>query len=325
MKRAVFWVVAVLVLVGLQMQLGNWIGPYYYKIVILTGINIILAVSLNLINGITGQFSIGHAGFYAVGAYTSASLVTYGESSIRGMVEFLPRMGQDAVLLLLGILVAAISAGIAGLAVGIPSLRLRGDYLAIVTLGFGEIIRVVILNVDAVGGARGFSSIPPMSDFFLFWVFLFVVITVSVIQNIVDSSYGRAFISIKDDEIAAEAMGVDTTRFKVLSFVISSMFAGIGGSLFGHYTAYLNPNSFTFITSFYLIIMIVVGGLGSIKGSILGAILITVVLELFRSLSEFRLVGFSILLVLVMLYRPQGLMGFWELLRLKRRTAAAKS
>ena len=325
MKKWLFWFAAIILLAALQASLRGLIGPYNYQIVILVGINIILAVSLNLINGVTGQFSIGHAGFYAVGAYTSASLVTYGESTIRGMVEFLPRLGQDAVLLLLGILAAAIAAGIAGLAVGIPSLRLRGDYLAIVTLGFGEIIRVVILNVDAVGGARGFSSIPPMSDFFLFWVFLFVLITVSVIRNVVNSSYGRAFISIRDDEIAAEAMGVDTTRFKVLSFVISSMFAGIGGSLFGHYTAYLNPNSFTFITSFYLIIMIVVGGLGSIEGSILGAILITVVLELFRSLSEFRLVGFSILLVLVMLYRPQGLMGVWELLRLKRRTADAKS
>ena len=154
------WTVAILLLAGLQTQLSGWIGAYYYKIVILTGINIILAVSLNLINGITGQFSIGHAGFYAVGAYTSASLVTYGESSIRGMVSFLPRIGQDTVLLLAGIVVAAIAAGIAGLAVGIPSLRLRGDYLAIVTLGFGEIIRVVILNVDAIGGARGFSSIP---------------------------------------------------------------------------------------------------------------------------------------------------------------------
>jgi branched-chain amino acid transport system permease protein len=325
MKRAAFWIVAVFVLVGLQLQLSNWIGPYYFKIVVLAGINVILAVSLNLINGITGQFSIGHAGFYAVGAYTSASLVTYGEASIRGMVAFLPRLGQDAVLLLLGIAVAAIATGIAGLAVGIPSLRLRGHYLAIVTLGFGEIIRVVILNVDAVGGARGFSSIPTLSDFFFFWVFLFVLITVNVIRNLVGSSYGRAFISIRDDEVAAEAMGVDTTRFKVLAFVISSMFAGIAGSLFGHYTAYLNPNSFTFITSFYLIIMIVVGGLGSIEGSILGAVLITVILEVFRSLSEFRLVGFSILLILVMLYRPQGLMGIWELLHLKRKPAVAKS
>jgi branched-chain amino acid transport system permease protein len=324
MKKALFWIVAIVLLAGLQTQLSNWIGDYYYTIVIFAGINIILAVSLNLINGITGQFSIGHAGFYAVGAYASASLVYYGESWMRGLMSFLPRLAQDTVLLLAGIVTAAVAAGLAGLAVGIPSLRLRGDYLAIVTLGFGEIIRVMILNIDAIGGARGFANIPPLSDFFLFWVFLFVLVTVAVVSNLVNSSYGRAFISIRDDEIAAEAMGVDTTRFKVLAFVISSMFAGIGGSLFGHFTAYLNPNSFTFITSFYLIIMIVVGGLGSIQGSILGAILITVILEAFRSLSEFRLVGFSILLVLIMIYRPQGLMGAWELFRAKRRTALVK-
>ena len=324
MKKAIFWVVAILILAGLQTRLMGWIDAYYYKIVILAGINIILAVSLNLINGVTGQFSIGHAGFYAIGAYTSASLVHFGESSIRGVVAFLPRLGQDAVLLLLGITVAAISAGLAGLAVGIPSLRLRGDYLAIVTLGFGEIIRVLILNIDAVGGARGFSSIPPLSNFFFFWVFLFVLITVSTIHNLVNSSYGRAFISIRDDEIAAEAMGVDTTRFKVLSFVISSMFAGIGGSLFGHYTAYLNPSSFTFNESFLLIIMIVVGGLGSIGGSIVGAVLVTVTLEAFRDLSEYRLVGFAILLVLVMIYRPQGLMGSRGMFKTKRKAVVAK-
>jgi branched-chain amino acid transport system permease protein len=324
MRKAIFWIVAALLLAGMQTQLAGWIGAYYYKIVILAGVNIILAVSLNLINGITGQFSIGHAGFYAIGAYTSASLVHFGESSIRSAVAFLPRLGQDTVLLLLGILVAAIASGLAGLAVGIPSLRLRGDYLAIVTLGFGEIIRVLILNIDAIGGARGFSDIPPLSNFFFFWVFLFVLVTVGTIHNLVNSSYGRAFISIRDDEIAAEAMGVDTTRFKVLSFVISSMFAGIGGSLFGHYTAYLNPNTFTFVTSFYLIIMIVVGGLGSIGGAILGAVLVTVILEAFRSLSEFRLVGFSILLVLVMIYRPQGLMGSRGMFKIKRRAAVAK-
>jgi branched-chain amino acid transport system permease protein len=325
MKRAGLWLLAILVLAGLQTQLAGWIGAYYYTIVILAGINIILAVSLNLINGITGQFSIGHAGFYAVGAYASASLVTYGEKSIRGIVSFLPKIGQDGVLLVAGIVVAAISAGLAGLVVGIPSLRLRGDYLAIVTLGFGEIIRVLILNIDAIGGARGFSNIPALSDFFFFWVFLFVLITVVVIRNLISSSYGRAFISIRDDETAAEAMGVDTTRFKVLAFVISSMFAGIGGSLFAHYFAYLNPTSFTFVTSFNLIIMIVVGGLGSIEGSILGAILITVALEAFRSLSEFRLVGFSVLLILVMLYRPQGLLGSLGLFHAKRRPAVAKS
>jgi branched-chain amino acid transport system permease protein len=239
--------------------------------------------------------------------------VFYGGPSIRAATGFLPPFAQNTILLLLGLLVAAIAAGIAGLAVGIPSLRLRGDYLAIVTLGFGEIIRVLILNIDAIGGSRGFSGIPQLSNFF--WVYLMVLITIVTVQNLVNSSYGRAFISIRDDEIAAEAMGVDTTRFKVLSFVISSMFAGIAGGLFGHFTMYLHPNSFLFITSFYLIIMIVVGGLGSTEGAILGAILVTVTLEVFRGFGAFRLVNFAVLLVLIMIYRPQGLVGSWSLFK----------
>ncbi len=316
MKKLVFWLVALVVLAGVQSVLGGLIGAYNYQIVILVGINIILAVSLNLINGFTGQFSIGHAGFYAVGAYTSASVVYYGAPAIRSATSFLPAMAQSAVLLVIGILAAATAAGLAGLAVGIPSLRLRGDYLAIVTLGFGEIIRVFILNIDAVGGSRGFSGIPQLSNFF--WVYLVVLLTIVTVHNLVNSSYGRAFISIRDDEIAAEAMGVDTTRFKVLSFVISSMFAGAAGSLFGHYTMYLHPNSFLFTTSFYLIIMIVVGGLGSIEGAVVGAVLITVSLEVFRGFGAFRLVNFSILLVLVMIYRPHGLLGKWTLFKRRR-------
>jgi branched-chain amino acid transport system permease protein len=313
MKKWVFWLAALAVLAGLQASLRDLIGAYYYQIVILVGINIILAVSLNLINGFTGQFSIGHAGFYAVGAYTSASVVYYGEASILAMTSFLPEVAQNAVMLLLGLLAAGLVAAIAGLAVGIPSLRLRGDYLAMVTLGFGEIIRVLILNINAIGGSRGFSGIPQLSNFF--WVYLAVLVTVVTVHNLVNSSYGRAFIAIRDDEVAAEAMGVDTTRCKVLSFVISSMFAGIAGSLFGHFTMYLHPNSFLFITSFYLIIMIVVGGLGSTEGAIAGAVLITVVLEAFREFGAFRLVNFSILLVLIMIYRPQGLLGTWTLFR----------
>ena len=312
MKKWLAAMVVLAVLAGLQTSLRGLIGAYNYQIVVLAGINIILAVSLNLINGITGQFSIGHAGFYAVGAYVSATLVYYGGPSIRAVTGFLPQMAQDVLLLLLGIAAAGIAAAIAGLAVGIPSLRLRGDYLAIVTLGFGEIIRVFIQNISAIGGSRGFTGIPQLSNFF--WVYLFVLLTILTVNNLLHSSYGRAFISIRDDEIAAEAMGVDTTRFKVLSFVISSMFAGIAGALFGHYTMYLHPNSFQFITSFYLIIMIVVGGLGSIEGAILGAVLITVVLEVFRGFGPFRLVNFSVLLVLIMIYRPQGLMGKWTLL-----------
>ena len=307
MKKWLFWFAAIILLAGLQASLRGLIGAYNYQIVILVGINIILAASLNLINGITGQFSIGHAGFYAVGGYTSASLVYYGGTSIRAFTGFLPPIGQNAVFLLLGLLAAAVAAGLAGLAVGIPSLRLRGDYLAIVTLGFGEIIRVFILNIDAIGGSRGFSGIPQLSNFF--WVYLVVLLTIVTIRNLIQSSYGRAFVSIRDDEIAAEAMGVDTTRFKVLSFVISSMFAGIAGGLFGHFTMYLHPNSFQFTTSFYIIIMIVVGGLGSIEGSILGAVLVTVSLEVFRGFGGFRLVNFAILLILIMIYRPQGLVG----------------
>jgi branched-chain amino acid transport system permease protein len=307
MKKWAFGLAGILLLLVLQSTLRGLIGAYNYQIVILVGINIILAVSLNLINGVTGQFSIGHAGFYAIGGYTSAALVFYGGPFIRKFIGFMPTMGQDTVLLLLGMIAAAIAAGLAGVAVGIPSLRLRGDYLAIVTLGFGEIIRVLILNIDAIGGSRGFSGIAQLSN--LFWVYLVVIVTIIVVRNLIQSSYGRAFISIRDDEIAAEAMGVDTTRYKVLSFVISSMFAGIAGSLFGHFTMYLHPNSFLFTTSFYLIIMIVVGGLGSIEGAVLGAVLVTVALEVFRGFGAFRLVNFAILLVLIMIYRPQGLVG----------------
>jgi branched-chain amino acid transport system permease protein len=307
MRKWAFWFAAILLLVVLQTTVRGVIGAYNYQIVILVGINIILAVSLNLINGVTGQFSIGHAGFYAIGGYTSAALVYYGGPAIRGITNFLPSMIQNAVLLLIGLFAAAVVAGLAGVAVGIPSLRLRGDYLAIVTLGFGEIIRVFILNIDAIGGSRGFSGIPQLSN--LFWVYLLVLATIVTIRNLIHSSYGRAFISIRDDEIAAEAMGVDTTRYKVLSFVISSMFAGIAGGLFGHFTMYLHPNSFLFTTSFYLIIMIVVGGLGSIEGAVVGAVLVTVILEVFRGFGAFRLVNFAIVLVLIMIYRPQGLVG----------------
>jgi branched-chain amino acid transport system permease protein len=307
MKKWAFWLGALLLLAALQATLRDFIGAYNYQIVILVGINIILAVSLNLINGVTGQFSIGHAGFYAIGGYTSAAIVYYGGAAIREALGFLPTMAQNTILLLIGLLGAAVTAGLAGLGVGIPSLRLRGDYLAIVTLGFGEIIRVLILNIDAIGGSRGFSGIPQLSNFF--WVYLVVLITIVTVRNLIHSSYGRAFISIRDDEIAAEAMGVDTTRHKVMSFVISSMFAGIAGGLFGHFTMYLHPNSFLFTTSFYLIIMIVVGGLGTIGGAVLGAILVTVSLELFRGFGPFRLVNFAILLVLIMIYRPQGLVG----------------
>jgi branched-chain amino acid transport system permease protein len=293
---------------------GYRISPYFLQILCLAGINIILAVSLNLINGFTGQFSIGHAGFMAIGAYASAFVtVTFGDR-IRSGLGFLPEAGRDGLLLLLGLTVGAILAAMAGFLVGVPSLRLRGDYLAIVTLGFGEIIRVFILNIDAVGGARGFSGIPKLANFF--WIYLFAAITILVVSRIVRSSFGRTLIAIREDEIAAEAMGVDTTKSKVISFIVSSAMAGIAGALFGHYLMYLHTNSFTFIKSIEIIIMIVIGGLGSITGSVLGAVLYITLTEGLREFAQYRMVLFSLLLVVLMIVRPQGILGHREFLAL---------
>ena len=314
MKRLLWIGGALAVLLGLQWLATTLLldgpiqqGPYYYQIMILAGINIILAVSLNLTNGITGQFSIGHAGFFAVGAYVAASVTYYGGPALRGLFAFLPQVFQDGALLIVALLASALATAAAGLLVGIPSLRLRGDYLAIVTLGFGEIIRVVILNVDAVGGARGFVGIPKLSNFF--WVYLLVVAVVVTVHNLVRSSYGRAFLAIRENEIAAQAMGIDITRHKVLAFLIASLFAGMAGCLFGHYTQYLHTNSFTFVKSFEIIIMIAIGGLGSIEGAILGAIILTVLPEAFRGFEGFRMIIYSLALILIMIYRPQGLLG----------------
>jgi len=296
---------------------GVSISPYILQVVCLAGINIILAVSLNLINGFTGQFSIGHAGFMAIGAYSSAFLtVTYGER-IQSALEFLPVFARDGALLLAGLAVGAMLAAIAGFFVGVPSLRLRGDYLAIVTLGFGEIIRVWILNIDAVGGARGYSGIPKLANFF--WIYLFAAISILVVFRVVRSSFGRTLIAIREDEIAAEAMGVDTTRSKVISFVISSAMAGVGGGLFGHYLMYLHTNSFTFIKSIEIIIMIVIGGLGSITGSVLGAMLYIGLTEGLREFAQYRMVLFSLLLIVIMIVRPQGILGHREFLTFLRR------
>jgi len=296
---------------------GVSISPYILQVMCLAGINIILAVSLNLINGFTGQFSIGHAGFMAIGAYSSAFVtVTFGDR-IRAGLSFLPAFAQDGALLLIGLAVGALLAAIAGFLVGVPSLRLRGDYLAIVTLGFGEIIRVWILNIDAVGGARGYSGIPKLANFF--WIYLFAAFSILVVYRVVHSSFGRTLIAIREDEIAAEAMGVDTTRSKVISFVVSSSLAGVGGGLFGHYLMYVHTNSFTFIKSIEIIIMIVIGGLGSITGSVLGAVLYITLTEGLRQFSEYRMVCFSLLLIIIMIVRPQGILGHREFLSYFRR------
>ncbi len=289
---------------------GVAMPPYLLQVLCLAGINITLAVSLNLINGFTGQFSIGHAGFMAIGAYTSAYVtVTFGER-LRGALEILPPFGRDSVVLLTALSIGALLASIAGFFVGVPSLRLRGDYLAIVTLGFGEIIRVFILNIDAVGGARGYSGIPKLANFF--WIYLFAAGTILVVYRVVHSSFGRTLVAIREDEIAAEAMGVHTTRAKVISFVVSSAMAGVAGGLFAHYLMYVHTNSFTFLRSFEIIIMIVIGGLGSISGSVLGAVLFISLTEGLREFAQYRMVLFSLLLIVIMIVRPQGILGHRE-------------
>lgn len=300
---------------------GTGIDDYTARLLVLICINVILATSLNLINGFTGQFSIGHAGFMAVGAYASAYFsVTYGKA-IEGSLMFMGENIAWSLVLMLAIIVGAIVAGLMGLIVGIPSLRLKGDYLAIVTLGFAEIIRIVIQNLNVVGGATGYD-VPGYANFL--WIGIFTVITVVVIHNIVKSDTGRALISIREDELAAEAMGVNVTRYKVTAFAIGSAFAGVSGALFAHYNKFLHPNDFQFIRSFEIIIMIVIGGMGSMTGAILGAIIVTLLPEMLRQLpdvqmgatvfkfTELRMVIFALVLILTMILRPQGILGTSE-------------
>jgi branched-chain amino acid transport system permease protein len=306
LRNLIFALIVLGVLFGLDFVFqAGIINPYYTRILMLCGISVTLAVSLNLINGFTGQFSIGHAGFMAVGAYSSAYFsVNYGMNLANSMGG--GKLGW-IVALALSTIVGATMAGIAGLAVGIPSLRLRGDYLAIVTLGFGQIIVVFLNNIEAIGGARGYSGIPIVKSFF--WIFLIAVLTIVMVYNIVNSAFGRALISIREDELAAEAMGVNTTRYKVMAFVISSAMAGAGGVLLAHFDGYLNPKSFEFIKSFEILIMIILGGLGSIVGSVIGAIVLTILPEGLRGFAEYRMVIYSLLLIILMITRPQGLLG----------------
>jgi len=311
-KRILGLVLVLAFLLVVNYYLPSRINPYILQIVILCGINIMLAVSLNLINGFTGQFSIGHAGFMAIGGYSSAAFTYYLGGGLIESVSSVLMFGwlAKSIIFVFALLLGGTLSALAGLVVGIPSLRLRGDYLAIATLGFGEIIRVIILNIDAVGAARGFADIPGYTN--LFWVLFFMLLTIVVVRNLMDSSHGRAFLSVREDEVAAEAMGINTTYYKVNAFVIGAFFAGIAGGLFGHYLMYLHTNSFTFMKSIEVIIMVVLGGMGSITGSILAAIILTILPEFLRILKDYRMVIYSFILIVLMLTRPQGIFGVEE-------------
>jgi len=311
MKRGLALAATLLALVALNVVLPRVTNPYHFQVLMLIGINIVLAVSLNLVNGFTGQFSIGHAGFMAVGAYTSAMFTLKLGAPLAASWGFLPPPVAQGLVLLMALVAGGLLAAAAGYIVGLPSLRLRGDYLAIVTLGFGEIIRVLILNIDAIGAARGLPGIPQYSTFF--WVFGTAVLVIVVARRIATSTHGRALFAIRDDEVAAEALGVDTTRYKVLAFVLGAFFAGVAGGLFAHFLSYLNPSSFPFLKSIEVIAMVVLGGMGSITGSVLAAIVLTLLPEVLRSVKELRMVIYSLMLIVLMITRPQGLMGTREL------------
>lgn len=276
-------------LIKVLMNVGI-IDSYLQLNITLIGINIILAVGLNLITGFTGQFSLGHAAFMSIGAYTSAILTA--------------KLGQPFIV---AIVVSGVAAALAGVLIGIPTLRLKGDYLAIATLGFGEIIRIIALNIDYIGGAIGFNDIPQYTNWT--WIFVMTVATVVLISHFNNSYHGRACVAIKEDEIAAEAMGVNTTYYKVLAFTIGAFFAGIAGALYANYFYFIKPDSFGFMKSIDILVIVVFGGMGSIAGSILGAIILSVISLFLQNIPELRMVIYSLILFGIMIYRPTGLIG----------------
>jgi len=371
------FVLCVIIAFVLQAYIKPQLQAYTAKLVLDIGVNIILAVSLTMVNGFTGQFSMGHAGFLAVGGYAAGIVSYYGSmrmfgspDTAGGMLsgmpirtpEDLPWLTTGDTLFFTSLLVGGLVAAVLGFLVGLPSLRLKGDYLAIVTLGFGEIVRVLITRTGPVitprtlrdpshaldgqliveiaqrsaqgnplpplilpatevplssaitgtGGALGFSGLPTYTS--LFWVYLVAGITVLVAYRLKISTFGRAFLSIREDEIASEAMGVNTTRYKVWAFVISAFFAGVAGGLFAHTLGVgLTPQAAGFQKSFDIIIMVVLGGLGSISGAAIAAIVVTLLPEYLRAIADYRMIVFALALVLIMIFRPKGLLGVSEI------------
>jgi branched-chain amino acid transport system permease protein len=322
------WLLPILILIGFGLAFAipeyGWFNKYVQLVMMYVGINIILAVSLNLVNGYMGEFSLAHAGFMAVGAYTSALLT----------MRVLPVLDYPA-LFLIAILAGGLMAALFGLIVAVPSFKTRGDYLALITLAFLMIVKSLIENIDYIGGPRGIPGIRKLTT--LPWVFFWVVVTVWIIRNFVYSKYGRGVLSVREDEIASDLMSVNTRRVKFLAFAVSSFFAGIAGGLFAHLLQFISPRVFDIIKTTDILIMVYLGGIASIGGSILGATVYTVLLELLRPstvaallswlpdvvfeplnehfiqhLGVWRMVIMPLALVLVMIFWPRGMMGLRE-------------
>ncbi|HPU35575.1 MAG TPA: branched-chain amino acid ABC transporter permease [Bacillota bacterium] len=274
-------------------------NPYYIQVMTMVGISLIAALGLHLITGITGQFSFGHAAFVSIGAYASALLTIH---------LHLP--------FILSMLAGGLAAALCGILLGYPSLRLTGDYLGITTLGFGEIVRVVFINMKITGGASGLTGIPRETNIFI--VYVVVVLTIWGMYRIQNSRFGRALTAIREDEIAAETMGINTLLYKIKSFAIGTFFAGISGSLFAHMMQYLNPADFGFSRSFEILNFVVLGGLGSIPGTILGTVVLSLAPEFLRFVQEYRMLIYGALMVFMMIFRPNGLLGGVDVVRLLR-------
>ena len=295
---------ALFLLIGTLLIKGGAISGYASKVIVLIGINIILTVSLNVATGYLGQLPLGHAGFMAVGAYASAIFMR--------ATSALP----STLMFPLGILIGALVSGLFGILIGIPALRLKGDYLAIITLGFGEIIRVVLLNIDSVlgfsftYGAASLKNIPKTTTFFN--TFLCVGIVCFLIHTMMKSRHGRAILSVRENEIAADSVGINLTYYKSLGFTVSAAFAGVAGALYAGYLGILNPSSFGFMKSIEILVMVVLGGMGSMVGSVVSATVLTAVPELLRTFSDYRMIVYSLLLIVVMIFKPTGLMGTYD-------------
>jgi len=365
-----------LILFVLLVAIASWfqrsLNPYHYDVIVSIGINIVLAVSLNLLNGYTGQFSLGHAGFMAVGAYFASAVAMgiafpylhapsvetiggmFGQLAgvlhplawairaflwiIAGLFAALQWVHNDVVAVgrllpavprfVLALCYGGAVASVGGFLVGAPSLRLKGDYLAIVTLGFNEIIRVAFQNCQQLGAQTGLNGIPANTN--LFWTFLAAGITVYVVTLLVNSTYGRGFLAVRDDEIAAEAMGIDTTKYKVIAFIVGAFFAGIAGGLYAGFKQVIVPEAFSFLRSVDIVVIVILGGMGNTVGVILAAVLLTILPEglralaawellpvWFRHFAENRMILYSVLLIVLMLARPQGLFAGFS----RKRTA----
>lgn len=270
--------------------LGNYIDPYYLRIIIIIGINIISALGLNLITGVTGQLSMGHAGFMSIGAYTSAIL----------------SMQMDTPFYV-SVLAGALLAALFGFMIGIPTLRLEGDYLAMVTIGFSEIIRVFFLNFEYGGKAVGLAGIPQKTTFLTVWLLVLIIIFLN--KQLLLSRMGRAFFAIKENEIAAKACGINTTNYKIIAFTAGSFLGGLGGALYSHYIFFISPQDFAFLKSIEFLNMVVLGGMGSIAGTVLGAAILTIAPEMLRIVAEYRLLFYGAMLVILMVFRPNGILG----------------